>query len=330
MSFSGKTRTCLIALIAVVVFVLLVLGTYIFLALRNENIPGAGETDHAGAPLSYNGEKRKVRPYIHTVLLIGTDNFVDTEQAEKPFEAPYNSTQADFLALLVFDLKSHTVTPLQLNRDTMCDVPYLSFNGKVMGTVYEQLALSHNSGSGKEDSCRNVIRAVRNLLLEAPIDHYLSVSMDAVPIINDMVGGVTLTMDADYSDENGLVLHCGDVITLKGDEALHFVRMRRHDRVDVNEARMSRHRLYLDAFAVQARAAAEADPDLITDSYSQIEDYMISDMDLYSYSDFLNRLSQFEVLPVQTLQGVYQMGDEWAEFYPDPDLTWEIVKQIFT
>lgn len=309
---------------------------YIVLLLRNERVIGAGGSEHAGITLEYNGEKKKIRPYIHTVLITGTDNFAEEDAAEEAkktisFDAPYNDTQADFIAFMVFDLKARTVTPIQLNRDTMCDVPYLSINGKVMGTNFQQLALSHNQGSGKEDSCRNVIRAVQKLLFGAPVDHYMSLSMDAVPVINDLIGGVTVTMDDDYiSDDSNTVLRKGDTITLNGSDALNFVRMRRHDRVDVNEARMGRHRLYLDAFAIQARTASEEDPNLITDSFDKVAPYMVSDLDLGSYSDFLNRLSMFELKPVQQIQGVYHMGEQWAEFYPDEDCLWEIVKNLMT
>lgn len=337
MSPAGKQKKIVLAFLAGAIAALLALGGYIFLSIRNEQIPGAGETAHGGITLEYAGEKQKIRPYIHTVLLLGTDNFAAQDAAQQAenalsFDAPFNSTQADFLALLVFDLKERTVTPLQLNRDSMCNVPQLSINGKVTGTVYQQLALAHNAGSGKEDSCKNVIRAVGDLLLGAPVDHYLSLSMDAVPLVNDMVGGVTLTMEEDYiaEDANGLSLRKGDVVSLRGEDALSFLRMRRHDRVDVNAARMGRHRLYLDAFARQAKAASRTNAQLISDSFDALRPYMFTDLDLNSYSDFLGWLSYFEILPVQTLDGVYHMGASWAEFYPDPDVTWHLLKEVFT
>lgn len=332
-----RNKKLLPILLAGAILVAAGFGLYIFLQVHNEHIPGAGDSAHGGVFLNYQGERCRLRPYIHTVLLMGIDHFAREDTAEEAgwmfsFDAPSNNTQADFLALLVFDLKARTVTPIQLNRDTMCNVPYLSLNGKVLGTRYEQLALSHNAGSGKEDSCRYVAGVVEELLMGAPVDHYLSLSMDAVPLVNDMVGGVTLTMEEDYisEDANGLSLRKGDVVFLRGEDALSFLRMRRHDRVDVNAARMGRHRLYLDAFARQAKAASRTNAQLISDSFDALRPYMFTDLDLNSYSDFLGWLSYFEILPVQTLDGVYHMGEQWAEFYPDPDTTWHLLKEVFT
>ena len=324
-------------LLAAAVLVAASLCAYIFFQVRHERIPGAGDALHSGVTLTYQGEERRVRPYIHTLLLLGIDQFSEADTAEESgwnfsFAAPRNNTQADFIALLVFDLKARTVTPIQLNRDTMCNVPYLSLNGNVLGTQFEQLALAHNAGSGKEDSCRYVAAVVSDLLMGARVDHFLSLNMDAVPLVNDMVGGVTLTMDEDYISEsaNGLSLHKGDVVELKGADALSFLRMRRHDRVDANAARMGRHRLYLDAFAKQAKAASRQNPDLIADSFDELTPYMFTDLDLNSYSDHLYWLSYFDILPVQSPEGDYRMGQEWAEFYPDEASLWQLLKAAFT
>lgn len=335
MKLSHKKRTIVPILLGTVTVAVAVLVLSIFFQLRNESIPGAGDAAHGGVILSNGEDQCRMRPYLHTVLLTGTDTLSEVDPARDtdplyPIAAPFNNTQVDFIMLLVFDLKARTVTPIQLNRDTMCDVPYLSLNGKVLGTRCQQLSLSHNAGSGGEDSCRYVAGVVSDLLMGVPVDHFLSLSMDGVPVINDLVGGVTVTMTEDYVADDGARLFKGEQIFLNGSDALRFVRTRRHDSVDDNVGRMGRHRMYLEAFARQARLATEKDPDLILRSFDQIAPYMFTDLDLNSYADLLNRLSAFELLPVRTPDGEYRMGEKWAEFYPDEEGTWALIKELFT
>ena len=72
----------------------------------------------------------------------------------------------------------------------MVDIPVLSLNGKPIGTVNAQLALSHTYGSGLHDSSENALKTVSDLLCGIPIYQYMTMNMDVVSILNDSVGGV--------------------------------------------------------------------------------------------------------------------------------------------
>ena len=120
-----------------------------------EVIAEAGQSlhaDHTSEYLTYQEKNYPVLRRMSSVLLVGTDNYVDDAKQNK-IEAFYNFNQSDFLVILVFDHDKKTVTPLQVNRDTMCAVPWLTVNGVVGGTVTEQIALAHTYRSGKKDSC---------------------------------------------------------------------------------------------------------------------------------------------------------------------------------
>ncbi len=72
--------------------------------------------------IRHEGRDFPLNRHLSTVLLIGTDNFVD-DSKQNDVEAFYNNNLADFLVILVFDHSRKTVTPFQICRDTMCDVP---------------------------------------------------------------------------------------------------------------------------------------------------------------------------------------------------------------
>lgn len=277
--------------------------------------------------VGYNGQEAPLRRQTTSVLLIGTDNYIDDEK-QLEFEAYFNNNLADFLVILVFDHADKTVTPFQICRDTMCDVPWISLNGIADGTEFEQITFAHTYGTGKEDSCVNTVTAVSDLLFGVPIDNYLAFTMDAVPIVNDLVGGVTLTLEDDIPALGEEYVR-GAAVTLRGAAALRFVRYRDIELLDSNLTRMGHHRLYFNAFSQAARAAAAGDEDLAVNVFKAVEPFLCTDLSVENVSDMVKRLEEYELLPTVVADGRYEDGDEFAEYYVDKDSLWECVKTVF-
>ena len=97
---------------------------------KQEQIESAGTSEHAARPLTeleYAGETAELREHVETVLLIGTDTVgTQPKYGEDDIVPYYNYEQADFLVLLVLDNDAQTCGIIQLNRDTMTDVPWLA------------------------------------------------------------------------------------------------------------------------------------------------------------------------------------------------------------
>ncbi len=316
-----KNRKRLLLIVDAALVVLLVAGIFLFQKRSEAQERAAvGEEElnrRYAQTVTLDGEEVALKRGLTTILLIGTDNFIgDALPDEDEIEAFYNEDLADFLVLLVFDHSAHTVTPFQINRDTMCDVPWLSVNGLVGGTKYQQITFSHIYGSGKEDSCINVRNTVENLLHGVPIDNYFAFTMDTVPVANDLVGGVTVTLEDDIPALGNEYVK-GAHIPLKGKDALRFVRWRDTEKVDGNNARMAHHRLYIHAFTEAAQAAIAQNPDLITDGWRAVEKFLCTDLSVENFTDMINRLTDYELLPAVTPAGEYRLG-EFAEYYMDP------------
>ncbi len=277
--------------------------------------------------IRYQGTDHPLNRHVSTVLLIGTDNFID-DAKQNDVDAFYNFNVADFLVILAFDHSKKTVTPFQICRDTMCDVPWLSVNGLVGGTEVEQIALAHTYGSGKEDSCVNTRNAVSGLLYGLPLDHYLAFTMDTVPLVNDLVGGVTVTLE-DPIPALGEEYVKGADITLKGEASLRFVRYRDTTKVDGNLARMARHRQYVSAFTDASRNALSDNPDLVVDGFKLAERFICTDLSVENLSDMIEDLCEYELLPAVTPSGEYAMGERFAEFYVDGASLWACVRSTF-
>lgn len=320
-------------LLAAVLLLAALLGTLVTLQQKREKeetIENAGRilsAEPTQTVLEYKGKSFPIRKNLDAVLLIGTDESEERYNTDPSEEYYYNYGMADFQMLLVFDNAEKTVTPIQINRDTMADVPWIAVNGGIGGYERIQIAYAFSYGSGGTDSCENTVHAVSRFLYDAPIDGYLQFTMDAVPIVNDLIGGVTVRLPKDMS-ELGEEYVKDAVITLKGKNALRFIQYRDRSRTDSNAGRMERHRLYLEAFLPQARNAYEKNENLALHALEQIDPYLQTRMTANEITETVNRLSTYDIRPVLTCEGDYEAG-QYAEFYPYEKSVWECVKTAF-
>lgn len=321
---------------AAILAVVLVLLAGMLLLQRWENtqdapVSSSGEVSsvEADAPVDdreitfYNGTAYARREDLETVLLLGVDKF----EGETP-EGYVNNQQTDFLLLLVMDKENETCTPIQLNRDTMTQIQILGVTGEPAGTFTGQLALAHTYGSGEEDSCENTVLAVSNLLYGMEIDHYVSLTMDGVALLNDLVGGVTVEVLDDFSGIDDSLVQ-GETVTLKGQQALTYVRSRGGLEDSSNLHRMERQRQYLSALQQQLKRASQQDSGFTLDALLQLNEYMVSDCTVNQLSDLGDSLAAYQVSDILTAPGDAQEGEEFMEFTVDEDALQQLVMDVF-
>ena len=321
---------------AAILAVVLVLLAGMLLLQRWENTQdapvsssGPSSAVEAGAPVDgreityYNGTAYAKREDLETVLLLGVDKF----EGETP-EGYLNNQQADFLLLLVMDKQHETCTPIQLNRDTMTQIQILGVTGEPAGTFTGQLALAHTYGSGEEDSCENTVLAVSNLLYGMEIDHYVSLTMDGVALLNDLVGGVTVEVLDDFSGIDDSLVQ-GETVTLQGQQALTYVRSRGGMEDSSNLHRMERQRQYLGALQQQLKAAVQQEDGFTLDALLQLNEYMVSDCTVDQLFDLGDSLAAYQVSDILTTQGDARVGEEFMEFTVDETALQQLVLDVF-
>lgn len=289
---------------------------------------GSSSAVEADAPVDgreityYNGTAYARREDLETVLLLGVDKF----EGETP-EGYVNNQQTDFLLLLVMDKENETCTPIQLNRDTMTQIQILGVTGEPAGTFTGQLALAHTYGSGEEDSCVNTVLAVENLLYGVGIDHYVSLTMDGVALLNDLVGGVTVEVLDDFSGIDDSLVQ-GETVTLQGQQALTYVRSRGGLEDSSNLHRMERQRQYLSALQQQLKQASQQDSGFTLDALLQLNEYMVSDCTVNQLSDLGDSLAAYQVSDILTTPGDAQEGEEFMEFTVDEAALQQLVMDV--
>ncbi len=263
--------------------------------------------------ITYDGVDYFPRQDIEVFLLVG----IDKEGPVQPGNSYNNDGAADTVMLLIFDQTAEEIRVLNLNRDTMVNMPVLGVGGSPAGTYYGQLALAHTYGSGLEDSCENVVQTVSDLLWGISIDHYVAVNMDAVALANDAVGGVTVTVTDDFSavDES---LSLGEV-TLHGQQAINFVRMRKDVGDQLNVSRMERQEAYVDGFLTALKNKMEQGETFALSLYESVLPYMVTDCSSAVFSAVLDDYADYSLTEIITPAGENVRGEEYMEFYLDEE-----------
>lgn len=318
-------------LVALCALAVLLLGVFLALSLESRlsaPIENAGQritayTAHRdGEQVFMNGQWHVARN-LDTLLVIGVDDF----GAMTSSNSYNNSSQADFLALFVRDQDTGERAVLHLNRDAMTDIPVLGLTGQRAGSTWGQLALSFNYGRGQEDSCKNVVDAVSHLLYGVEIDHYIAVTMDAVPIMNDWVGGVEVEVKDDFTGIDD-TLKLGSMVKLQGDRALTYVRTRRGLEDSTNLRRMERQRQYATAWMEAAQPFLQ-DTKAIADLILSIDKYHYTDYTVEQFVQFGDMLTSKGELPSYELPGENVLGKVYMEYHVDDAALADMVLRLF-
>ena len=227
--------------------------------------------------------------------------------------------------LLVLDNANQTWQVLQLNRDSMVEMPVLGVNGSVIGTDTAQLALAHSYGNGREESCENNVTTVSRLLEDQPIDGYFAVNMDAVNILTDLAGGITVTLNSDLTACNPAWTE-GAVVTLTGENALDFVRSRKGVEDETNLSRMVRQRQYLTALRDEL---AGRDTAFAAEVYNALADYTVTNIGGGTAQQIAAKLNQYQEQPLLTIEGESKVVDGYWAYYLDEASLRETIITLF-
>lgn len=314
-------KICAIVFVAIFALSVIALGVQIY---EREFGAYKGNGQLRDDNIVFHGVEYALKPRVESLMLIGLDKF----ESDITSESYNNDRQADFIVLLVFDHEAKKCSALQINRDTMTDMSILGIGGKRIDTINQQIALSHTYGDGGKISCRNSAEALSNLLFGIRIDHYASVTMDAVSIYNDLVGGVELEVLDDFSSVDSDLVK-GKTVKLSGSQALTYVRARQGMEEPTNTSRMVRQRQYLNALFEQSKKVSANDKEFLVKAFLQISDYLVRDMTEQRMLELAGNLSEYEFTGIQQIEGESKAGEKFMEFYPDQEKLKKMIIDIF-
>ena len=242
------------------------------LSMEKENTPDdVEEIEDDGKTITYKGEKYRWNDNISTILFLGSDRTVEQQQ-ERESVIGING-QADTILLGIIDNTNKKISFININRDTMTNVSQYTPDGDYAGDKQMQICLAYSYGKDNEESCEMMASTVSNFLYGIPIDSYARISYDAVPMLNDSVGGVTVKVIEDMTEFNPAFVK-GETVTLVGKQALQYIRERNLYMLESNELRVARQKQYFYAFMHRTIDATRADLTLPIGLYNNAKPYM--------------------------------------------------------
>ena len=264
------------------------------------------------------------RQDITVIMVAGIDEYGQVSASD----SYNNSGEADMISLMIFDDQSKSIHMLSLNRDTMMDIPVLGIGGKQAGTIFGQLALAHTYGSGLEDSAINLRNTVSDFLYGVHIDYYVTMNMDAIALLNDAVGGVQVTVTDDFSEIDPTITM--GKVTLKGEQAVTFVRTRQGLGDQLNLTRMERQKEYMASFIDALKASKESSSSFVVKTYDTVDEYMVTDCPVKAMTSFADRYAEYTLGDMVSIQGENVKGEQYMEYHVDEEkLDQVILKYLY-
>lgn len=299
------------ALLAVLAVVLVLYGGGRWLEKRAEKPETRTQLPQADQEtVEVDGVTYRKKSRLTTILVMGVDH--DTQDSYEYRKAG----QADFLRLVVLDDADKTVQQLQIDRDTMTPVTVLGLLGDRYEPVTEQICLGYAFGDGRQTSCEVTVEAVENLLGGQEIDQYLAMGLDGISTLNDLAGGVTVTLEDDFSAADPAMTK-GTTLTLHGDQAEIFVRRRMDIGEGTNEARMVRQEEYLAQLSAQLESRVQQDQQFTAQVYDALQPYLVTDLAKGQLVNEVWAAKDDTVEPAIALEGEHKVAEDgFTEFYP--------------
>lgn len=277
--------------------------------------------------VSHNGKRYRRNTYIKAILCMGVDRDGDMSETK----TAGSGGQSDGILLAAHDTAHDSLSLLMIPRDTMTPITLTDLSGNVLGKDIQHLTLAYAYGDGREKSCEYMAEAVSDLLLGLSIDHYLAADMSVISVVNDLVGGVTVTVPTEGMEKADPAFVYGSQVTLHGSQAEKFVRYRDIERDHSALYRMDQQQEYIEQLIVTVREQSKQDDGLVARLFEGIQENMVTDMEKSEYlKAAMSGLTGDSSLPrIYTLPGTGVTTEKYDEFYPDEEGLKDVVLRLF-
>lgn len=329
-----KAKKIIIIVLAVLLAIVLALvGTFLILTYvgksqfhdADTHISAEEITIEDEATITYNGKKYTLNENIVSVLVMG----IDRENVNENFGSG-NNGQADVIFVATIDTETKRTCIIPISRETMVDVNLYTQDGKFAGTNREQLCLAYAYGDTTEQSSQNVLTSVKRLLYGINISSYVTIEMEGVEKLTDLVGGVEIT-SLETLNSKKLPLTKGEKVTLDGYKSRLYIKYRDDD-VEANARRMARQKQFLSALMNKTSNEISNDYTKLATFYTALSPYFNSDVSFAQIAYLAQNcltINFGDTMQYKTIDGTLTQGKEWIEFEADKESALQTVIDVF-
>ncbi len=311
----------------IAIFVIVLVGFIVFFTFRSK---GKADLEVTEQYTTYQGKKYKYREGIVNVLCLGIDKGIPMPYKEA---GRGNIGMADVIMLVSIDTKKDNMKVIAVPRDAICDVQTTTIDGELSSKKRMQICMQYAYGVSMQQSNELMVDAVSELLYDTQIQRCCAINFEALPIINDAIGGVDVEVLEDIEEWEPRLPY-GETIHLEGELALRFVKVRNKHILDGASLRTQRQKQYAVAFVEKAKNVVKKDPtipitifqelqkdgNMCTDITAEDIAYLMPEVMKISFSDDM----------VQVIPGENRVGEDgYAEYHLDVDAMKEIIIDAF-
>ena len=294
--------------------------------MENTSEDSISEEEQEGFYITYDGKQYQYNSDVINILCLGIDKDIPIEEKRETG----SEGLADVVILASIDTKEDTLKFLAVPRETMVPVKLIDTKGNFVRTENEQITLQYAYGQTAEKSCELMIDTVSNLLFHLPIQRYCAINFQALPALNDAIGGVDLVSIETVHWWNGSFYE-GQQMHLEGQAALDYVRQRDETIPKSSMGRLERQKQYITCYLEQAKEAVGKDLTLPVKMFQSLTENMCTDVTVaditYLVPELLNmeiNLENISMVPGETIT-----GGEHEEYHVDADALKQLVIQMF-
>ena len=280
--------------------------------------------------IKINKKKYTLDHPVKTYLFLGTDKSGNEEATDDE----YQGSMADALMLVVIDEQEKSYGILQLNRDTITEVPMLLADGTANASAKMQLCTAHWYGKDKTASCENTVNTVSKMLGGVPIDGYYALQMEAMSLLNHEVGGVTVTLEDDMTSLDP-EMKKGTTLTLTDHQAELLIQTRYAMDDDRNTERMRRQQIFMKAFMNKMKEKNAEDVNATIELYDRLRPYATENINMNELTTILQNMQGYSDKGIIIIDGESRIGEKlhdgekhW-EFYMDKDSLESAMKELY-
>lgn len=296
---------------------------------QEESVPAEPPAIFSEDTVSFQGKTYRRNTYIKAILGLGIDRNGTLEESQ----VAGSGGQSDSIVLIAQDTVHDTVKLLMIPRDTMTDIVLTDLTGDELGWDKQHLTLAYAYGDGREKSLDYSERAVSRMFGGFPLDGGLAIDMDALPVINDAVGGVEVLIDDEDLAARDPEFHVGERIRLKGKQAETFLRYRNIEKSLTALKRQERQKQYIEGFTEAIKKKAGEKQGFVAGLYDETQPYLVTDLKKDQVLDmlltFVKSGQGIGDDDMVTLPGTAAETDLFDEYHMDQDAAYELILNLF-
>ncbi len=314
-----SNRTLAVILVAVVAMVLvaLIIVFQIFAAQKSQEDQAEEEWT-----ILYSGREYQYDESRTNILFMGIDKDLPMDVKRETGSLG----MADAILLVSLDSAENSIDIIAIPRETITPVTVTDEDGNEAGEKDLVLTYQYAFGRTPEQSGELMMEAVSGLLHGIPIEKYCAVNFEALPVLNDEVGGVDVEVLENMTNLHPSFVK-GRTVHLDGNMAFDYVHYRDTNVHGSTLSRMDRQKQYILAYLQKMKSFADESVESLMGLYERLGVNMDTNITTEDMVSFTDRFSQTaaEQMEVVRIPGEGMAGKAYMEEYDvDYDVKYDV------